>query len=129
MSVTLVDVRRLALALPEAVEGEAKQFGVGVMVKGKSKGFCWSWLERVDPKKGRVPDPDVLVVRVDAEHEKFALCKAEPDKFFTEDHYNGYAAVMVRLAAIDAEELAELLVDSWRLTAAKSLVAEYDAAH
>lgn len=129
MSVTLDDVRRIALALPDAVEGEGKQFGIGVMVKGKSKGFCWSWLERVDPKKGRVPNADVLVVRVADEHEKLALCQAEPDTFCTEPHYDGYAAVMVRLVAVELDELAELIVDSWRHTAPKALVAEYDATH
>jgi len=125
--ISLDDVRRIALALPDTVEGTGKQFSINVLVKGKGKHFCWSWLERVNPKKGRVPNETVLVVRVSDEHEKFALCEAEPDKFFTEDHYNGYAAVMVRLDAIDTKELRELIVDSWLLTAPKDLAAKYEA--
>lgn len=32
--------------------------------KGKVKGFCWSWMERVEPKAPRVENLDVLAVRV-----------------------------------------------------------------
>ena len=37
---------------------------------------------------------------------------ADPEKFFTEPHYNGYPAVLVRLAAVDVDELRELLTDA-----------------
>ena len=45
------------------------------------------------------------------------LIAADPEKFFTEPHYNGYPAVLVRLDAIDDDELTELLTDAWRLSA------------
>ncbi|MGH9041601.1 MAG: hypothetical protein ACRDZ3_15380 [Acidimicrobiia bacterium] len=41
-------------------------------------------------------------------------------------HYNGFPAVLVRLAAVDDDELAELLTDAWRCQAPKALVAEFD---
>ena len=119
------DVRRLALALPDTVEGDDR-FAFSVMNKGKAKGFAWVWLERIHPKKARVPNPEVLAVRVADEAEKLELVAAEPDKFFTEAHYNGYAAVLVRLAAVDVDELLELLTDAWRCMAPKSLIEEFD---
>ncbi len=82
------------------------------------------WLERVDPKKGRVPQPKVLAVRVANLAEKEELIAADPEKFFTEPHYNGYPAVLVRLAAVDEAELRELLTDAWRVMAPARLVRE-----
>jgi hypothetical protein len=48
------DVRRIALSLPE-VEETTDRFAFSVRNKGKLKGFAWVWLERVDPRKARVP--------------------------------------------------------------------------
>jgi len=55
------------------------------------------------------------------------LIAADPEKFFTEPHYNGFPAVLVRLPAIDDEELAELLTDAWRCLAPRALVKAFDA--
>lgn len=95
--------------------------------KGKLKGFAWTWNERIEPKKPRVPNPEVLAVRVASLAEKEALLAADPAKFFTEPHYNGFPAVLIRLAAIDADELAELITDAWRCQAPRALVAKLDA--
>ncbi len=57
------------------------------------------------------------------------LASDDGGKLFTEPHYNGYAAVLVRLAAIEPDELEELLVDAWRSQAPMELVDEYDAAN
>ena len=65
-------------------------FGFSVHNKGKQRGFAWVWAERVEPKKPRVPRPDVLAVRVANQHEKEALLAADDAKFFTEPHYNGF---------------------------------------
>jgi hypothetical protein len=118
------DVRRIALALPDTVEAEDR-FAFSVRNKGKDKGFVWVWLERTDPKKARVPNPKIIAVRVADEGEKQALLAANTKKFFTEDHYNGYPAVLVRLAAIRPRELEEL-IDAWRAMAPKALVKEFD---
>ncbi len=117
------DVRRIALGLPETVEVEDR-FGFSVLDKGKPKQFAWAWNERVEPKKPRVPRADVLAVRVANQGEKESLLAADPEKFFTEPHYNGYPAVLVRLPAIDIPELRELIVDAWRSRAPKALVKE-----
>lgn len=131
------DVRRLALALPETVEAEDRfAFSVRTVVtKGKhagtfkDKGFAWVWLERIHPKRGRVPQPKVIAIRVADLIEKEALLASDTVKFFTEDHYNGYPAVMVRLEEIDLDELEELLTDAWRCTAPPSLVERWDRDH
>jgi hypothetical protein len=67
-------------------------------------------------------------VRVANAGEKEELLAADPDVFFTEPHYNGFPAVLVRLAAVDVDELAELLTDAWRCQAPKALVKRFDAA-
>src|SRR5262249_19609834 len=107
---TQADVRRIALALPGAREAE-NDFAFTVEVAGKPKGFAWVWKERVDPKKPRVPNPAVLAIRVAGEAEKVALLGGAPEKFFTEPHYDGFPAVLVRLAEVSRAELKKLLAD------------------
>jgi hypothetical protein len=82
------------------------------------KAYAWVWLERVDPKRRRVPNPDVLVVWVGSEHEKHALIALDPHVFFTDPHYDGYPAVLVRLRSIERGLLEKLLTDAWRLRCA-----------
>jgi hypothetical protein len=120
------DVRRIALALPETTEAP-DHFAFSVRNGTKEKGFAWVWMERVHPKKARVPQPEVLAVRVAGAGDKEELLAADPDKFFTEPHYNGFPAVLVRLAAIQPDELRELLTDAWRCQAPRALVKQYDA--
>jgi hypothetical protein len=113
--------RRIALSLPETM------WDGGSQVRVAGKAFIWSWLERIDPKKPRVPNPDVLVVWVQSEEVKFGLVDAEPEKYFTEPHYDGYRAVMVRLPAVTKTELRDLITEAWRIRAPRMLVEEFDA--
>jgi hypothetical protein len=110
------DVRRIALSLPGVSEG-TDRFAFSVESEGKQKGFAWVWLERVGPKKARVPCPSVLAVRVCDQAEKAALLAGDPDVFFTEPHYNGFPAVLVRLPAVTRAQLRSLLVAAWRCQA------------
>ena len=121
------DVRRIALSLPGARE-EKGRFAFSVENKGKLKGFAWVWLERVEPKKARVPCADVLAVRVRDQAEKAALLAGDPDRFFTEPHYNGFPAVLVRLKAVTRAQLRKMLVDAWRCQAPRRLLADDAAA-
>ena len=73
---TQADVRRIALSLP-AVEEAGAGFAFSVPSKGKLKGFVWVWMERVKPKKPRVPNPGVIAVRVANEGQKNALLSAD----------------------------------------------------
>jgi hypothetical protein len=114
------DVRRIALALAQTSEADS-QFSFAVAYKGKQKKFVWAWNERVDPKKPRVPRADVVAVRVIDLAEKEALLASDERKFFTEPHYDGFRAVLVRLPEIDVGELEELIVDAWRCQAPQEL--------
>lgn len=118
------DVRRIALSLPGTCEAD-DHFGFSVLSKGKQKGFVWAWNERLEPKKPRVPNPDVVAVRVASRFDKEALLSADQEKFFTEPHYNGFPAVLVRLSAIDPGELEELIIDAWRCQAPRDLASSW----
>ena len=87
-------------------------------MKGKQKGFIWSWSERIEPKKPRVPNPAVLAARVANVAQRDLMIDAEPKKFFTEPHYNGFPAVLVRLDAVTLAELKLLITEAWRCQAA-----------
>ncbi|MPZ84755.1 MAG: hypothetical protein GEV28_31980 [Actinophytocola sp.] len=110
------DVRRVALSLPHTTEKPS--YG--------TPGF------RVRDKMfARIRDEvDVLLVWVTDEGEKRALVESEPDKFFTTPHYDGHPTVLVRLGAVDEQELTELLTESWRLRAPKRVLADLgDSGH
>jgi hypothetical protein len=106
------DVRELALSLPATVEKPS--YGTpGFRVR--------------DRLFARMRDEgEALVLWRENEEEKDALVEAEPDKFFTTPHYDGYPNILVRLEAVDREELAELLEESWRFRAPARLVEELD---
>jgi hypothetical protein len=111
--------RRLAMSLPHVTDESTDArlvFSVG------GKGFAWSWNERVAPKKPRLPRLDVLAVHC-APEEKETLLEARPDILFTEPHYNGFPAVLVRLDVIDEAELLGFLKTAWRCKAPKRLLA------
>jgi hypothetical protein len=116
------DVRRLALALPHVVEIDSDGFDFRV----GGHGFVWSYPER-QPGRRRVIRTDVAVLFVGDEAEKQALLLGEPDRFFTTTGYDGWPLVMLRLAAVDEQRLAELVTDAWRMRAPESMVADLDA--
>ena len=109
--VTLEDVRSVAAGLPRSTEalvhGRVK-FRVGRIVylafsRDETKlGFAF-------PKEFRE-----------------ALVESEPDKFMlprpSDLRYNW---VVVRLAAIDEDEMSELVVDAWRMVVPKSVAAAH----
>jgi hypothetical protein len=117
---TTDDVRCIALSLPGAEEGDGR-FGFHVMVKDKAKGFAWSWLERIHPKQGRVENLAVLAVRTSSVAERDLMISSDPAVFFTEPHYNGYPAVLIRLDAIAMDTLELVLLEGWRVTAPRDL--------
>lgn len=117
---TQADVRRIALSLPGTVEA-SDRFAFSVANKGKLKGFVWVWMERVVPKKPRVPQPKVIAVRVASLADKDFVLGLDSEKFFTEPHYKGFPAVLVRLPAVSVIELRPLITEAWRSQAPKDL--------
>ena len=104
-------LRRLALALPEVEEGTA--YGTP------------AWRVRKKMFARLRDDGHTVVVRVDR-GERELLIGAEPDVFYITDHYAAYHYMLVRLAAIPEDELAEVLEDSWRRAAPKRLIKQRD---
>ncbi len=106
------DVRRLALALPHVVEIDSDGFDFRV----GNHGFVWSYPER-QPGRRRVIRTDIAVLYVGDEAEKQALLLGEPELFFTTPSYDGMPLVMLRLAEVDVDRLAELITDAWHMRA------------
>ena len=117
------DVRAVALALPhvEEIDSDGFDFRVG------GKGFVWSYPERT-PGQPRVIRTDIAVLYVGDEAEKQALLLGEPGTFFTAPGYVGWPLVMLRLAEVDAERLAELVTDAWRMRAPQEIAGEFEQA-
>jgi hypothetical protein len=119
---TLADLDELALALPETTKEVSDDGRPTYLVHGKF--FCFHRRPRpdaVDETTGERLD-DVLVFRVDGLEVKELLLADARRAFFTTPHWNGYAAVLLRipdLERIDREELRELVVEAWLTRASK----------
>ena len=110
------DVRRIAGSLPGAYE----QASFGGRPSWRTAPRMFAWIRE---------DPEALVVWVSSEEEKAAMIASEPDRFFTTAHYDGTPILLVRLEAVDVIEAGELVTESWRLRAARTLVKSWDAEH
>ena len=108
---TVADVRALALTLPRTTEHlihDRVKFRVGAIVyvafsrDETTMGFAY-------PKEMRA-----------------ALVAAEPEKFFLPSASDmRYHWVEVRLAAIEVEEMRELVIDAWTMCVPKKVAAAY----
>jgi hypothetical protein len=111
--VTVDDVRPFALSLPRSYE---------VLVR-----------DRVKFRVGRIVY--VAFSRDETQmgfgfpkEERAALVASEPDKFLLPNQSDmRYHWVEVRLAAIDVDEMRELVLDAWRMVVPKKVAAAYDA--
>ena len=108
---TIDDVRAVASKLPRACE---------VLVR-----------DRVKFRVGRIVflafsrDEQIMGFGFPKE-ERQALVESEPDKFLMPGQSDlRYHWVHVRLSAIDHDEMAELVLDAWRMCVPKRVAAEY----
>jgi hypothetical protein len=124
------DVRRLALAMPEATEVVSRGLN---QWRVKDKLFVWERpLRRSDLAAlgDAAPDGPILGARVEHVMAKEAMIADDPDVFFTTPHFEGYPAVLVRLERIALDDLDEVVVEAWLSRAPKRLVKAYlDEAH
>ena len=123
---TWEDVRRLALALPQTVERSSRDGLPGWSVRDRT--FAWERpLRRGDLEAlgDAAPKGPVLAARVPDLGAREALLADGGDVYFTTPHFDGYAAVLVRLDRIAVPELEELLAEAWLSRAPKRLAAEY----
>jgi len=95
------ELRRIALSF----EGVAELDPGSYAFQRDGRGMIWPYPERVHPKKACVPRYDMYVMRVADADDKETLPAGDPGVFFTTDHHNGSASVIVRLDAVDAERL------------------------
>lgn len=118
------DVRRIALALPQTSERSKR--GLSWCVRGKF--FAWERPLRPADLRAlgkRAPQGPVLGLHVQQLDAKEALLAARPDVVFTPPHFDGYAAILVGLDAIDPTDLEELIVEAWLARAPKRLAQQY----
>lgn len=110
--VTIEDARAIVAPLPrsyEAIVRDRVKFRVGQIV--------YAAFDRDETIMGFAFPRD----------ERDALVAAEPEKFLLPGQSDlRFQWVCVRLAAIDVEELRELLVDAWRMCVPKKVAAAYD---
>lgn len=120
------DVSAACLALPEAVETTSAQGHRQWRVRDKT--FAWERpLRRRDLEElgAAAPSGPVLGASVPDEGAKRALVAAEPEVYFTTHHFDGYAAVLVRLDRLEPGALSELVGEAWACRAPKRLVAQH----
>lgn len=109
---TYDQIRKMALKLPGVEEGTS--YGTAALkVKGK-------FMARLKE------DGESVVFRVGFD-ERDLLMQTKPAIFFITDHYLGYPAVLIRLAAASRKEAADLIEMSWRFVAPKKVQAARDA--
>ncbi|MET0764028.1 MAG: MmcQ/YjbR family DNA-binding protein [Blastococcus sp.] len=121
------DVAGACLVLPETDETTSGHDG-GRQWRVRGKSFAWERpLRRRDLEElgADAPTGPVLAASVPDEGAKRALVAAEPAVYFTTHHFDGYAAVLVRLDEIDAAALTELVGEAWACRAPKRLVAQH----
>jgi hypothetical protein len=108
---TVAATRRLLLQFPGVEEGPC--YGTaGFRVRGK---FL-----------ARLRDNDKTLVVKCGDVERDLRMQADPDTFFTTDHYRGYPTVLVRLDRVTKADLHDVLEVGWRRLAPKILRASLD---
>jgi hypothetical protein len=122
----MADLDELALALPQATKEVSGDGRPSYLVHGKR--FCLQRSRRpdaVNPETGERLD-DVLMFRVEDLDVKELLLSDDRGIYFTTSHFNGYPAVLVRIADLEKlnrEELFDLVAEAW-LTRAQKRVAK-----
>jgi hypothetical protein len=120
------DVRQLALELPDTSERESRG---NTQWRVKDKLFVWERPLRkpdLEALGERAPNGPVLGAMVADLGEKEALLAENPEAFFTTPHFNGYAAVLVRLDRITVEKLRQIVTEAWLARAPARLLNEYE---
>ncbi len=114
MAVTIAQVRKMALALPETAE----------VVTWESE-LTW----RVNNKIFVMGSPGSPTVSLKCTRDDQAeLIAMDPETFHFASYVGRFGWVEVTLARIAVAELRELIVDSWRQIAPRRLVKAFDAA-
>ena len=100
----------------DRIEAIAKARGIEAYERTTSYGT--PALKVADRTFVRLLDPATLVLQCPLD-QKVLLMEISPDIYFETDHYVGHDNVLIRLGAIDDEELGLRLEDAWRFGAAE----------
>jgi len=122
---TFARLEELALTLPETTA--TPSYGGAPALRVNKKMFARLRGEMADDLDDLTGEPygEVLMVGVADLGEKDALLASDERAYFTVPHYDGYPAVLVRLALADEDELHELLVEAWMRAAPKRALKVY----
>lgn len=126
---TLDDVRGIAAGLPGAEE-RATTGGAAWFVR--SKLFAWEchpWPSMPDDIRALCAAELVVGVKVADQLDALALREMEPGVFLRTTTPWSEPKVAFRMAEIDDDHLAELVIEAWRVQAPKYLRREYDGTH
>ena len=124
--VTLDRVAALAGEFPGVAEGD-RHGNQTWSVAGKA--FAWDRpFSKADLRRfggDPVPEGPILAVRVADLAEKEAVLAANREAFFTIPHFDGYAAILIRLGGATVPAVREALLDGWLACAPSTLANEY----
>ena len=119
-------VAELAMAFPEVVEDERwghRTWSVGKAAFAWVRPFSKADLGRFGDAP--VPQGTIVALATDDLADKEAVLSAGHAGVFTIEHFDGYAAVLVELEAVDPAVFDELLEDAWLAKAPKRVAAAY----
>lgn len=123
---TIDDAARVALALPQV--GETTSYRHRAWAVAGTR-FAWERpFSKADVRRfgdEPVPPGDILALATEDLSEKAALIDAHPGRCFTIPHFDGFAAVLVRLEETGTAELTDLLEDAWLAKAPPRLAEDY----
>ena len=123
---TLDDVARMALALPEVTEGERHGTRTWSVT---AKCFAWERpFSKADIRRfgdTTPPEGPILAVRVADLGEKEAVLAGQPQAFFTIPHFDGFSAILVKLTEVTGKALQEAVTDGWLACAPPRLTDQY----
>jgi hypothetical protein len=119
------DVARIVGELALTCEQSPRDWRVGKKLLAWERPLRPADREALVAQGFQLPESDILGVRVADEGVKFALISDDPAVYFTTPHFEGYAAVLVKLAEIDVGDLEELITEAWLARAPRKLVQEF----
>ena len=123
---TLDDVRRVADTLPGSEE-RATTGGAAWFVRNKLYAWeCHPWPSIPDDMRAIIAAELVVGVKIADPEDALALREMQPDVFLRSTTRWGEPKVAFRMAGVDDDHLAELIVEAWRVQAPKYLRAQFD---